>query len=116
MAEYRNDTPKRSVLRNSEMSENEKKYIYLNKIVQEKDREKETGRVTALLQSGLRMNDFLNIKNKFGQLYNDKTMKNDSKQIAMVQWMQDQGYSATQMQTVRENFAFGSGFTVKWKY
>lgn len=116
MAEYRNDTPKRSVLRNSEMSENEKKYIYLNKIVQEKDREKETGRVTALLQSGLRMNDFLNIKNKFGQLYNDKTMKNDSKQIAMVQWMQDQGYSATQMQTVRENFAFSSGFTVKWKY
>ena len=115
MAEYDGTSAKRSVLRNAEISENEKQYIYLNKITQKDSREKEEARVAAVSSVGLSMDKLLNFRNKMNQV-DESGMKSKEKQWAMVQWMRENGFTEAQMQVIRENYKFSGGYTIDWKY
>ena len=55
----------------------------------------------------------VDIKNKLQEL-NDSDMKSKEKKQAFVHWMYESGYSNAQVQTVKDNFAFSGGYTVKW--
>jgi len=115
MAEYDGTSAKRSVLRNAEISESEKQYIYLNKITQKDSREKEEARVAAVSSVGLSMDKLLNFRNKMNQV-DESGMKSKEKQWAMVQWMRENGFTEAQMRVIRENYKFSGGYTIDWKY
>lgn len=107
IADYKGTLPKRNVLQNANLSDAEKEYICLNKIVQEDDIEKEKARIAALRQASVGMNDYLKIKNKYGQLY-DSEGKAEQKAAWMSQWMQEQGYTWQQRTVIGEVFPFWS--------
>lgn len=114
MADYEDNKPKKYILQNTNLPDAEKKYIYLEKIVQKDDREKETKRVDALLGVGISMNDYIQIRTKYGELYNKK-MKALEKQQVMVNLMNDIGLSGAQQAAVKGQLLFGGGFTSEWK-
>ncbi len=114
MADYEDNKPKKYILQNTNLPDAEKKYIYLEKIVQKDDREKETKRVDALLGVGISMNDYIQIRTKYGELYNKK-MKGLEKQQVMVNLMNDLGLSGAQQAAVKGQLLFGGGFTSEWK-
>lgn len=103
IADYKGTLPQRNVLRNANLSDAEKEYICLNKIVQEDDIEKEKGRIAALRQAGVGMNDYLKIKNKYAQIdeSKSKTMPED-----MSQWLREEGYTWQQQAVINEQFIF----------
>ena len=114
MSEFgRQVAPKRETLKNAALSDAEKEYLYLYKTVKKDDREKERNRVRALSAAGLGMDAYLSVKNKLQEL-DDSGMKSKEKKQAFVNWMYECGYSNEQVQTVKDNFAFSGGYTVKW--
>lgn len=113
MGEFEQTAPKRETLKNAALSDEEKEYLYLYHIVYKDSREKEQSRVRALSAAGLGMDAYLSVKNKLQEL-NDSDMKSKEKKQAFVHWMYESGYSNAQVQTVKDNFAFSGGYTVKW--
>ena len=113
MGEFEQTAPKRETLKNAALSDEEKEYLYLYKIVYKDSREKERSRVRALSAAGLGMDAYLSVKNKLQEL-NDSDMKSKEKKWAFVNWMYESGYSNAQVQAVKDNFAFSGGYTVKW--
>lgn len=113
MGEFEQTAPKRETLKNAALSDEEKEYLYLYKIVDKDSREKEQGRVRALSAAGLGMDAYLSVKNKLQEL-NDSDMKSKEKKWAFVNWMYECGYSNAQVQAVKDNFAFSGGYTVEW--
>lgn len=113
MGEFEQTAPKRETLKNAALSDEEKEYLYLYKIVYKDSREKEQSRVRALSAAGLGMDAYLSVKNKLQEL-NDSGMKSKEKKWAFVNWMYESGYSNAQVQAVKDNFAFSGGYTVKW--
>lgn len=113
MGEFEQTAPKRETLKNAALSDEEKEYLYLYKIVDKDSREKEQSRVRALSTAGLGMDAYLSVKNKLQEL-NDSGMKSKEKKWAFVNWMYESGYSNAQVQAVKDNFAFSGGYTVKW--
>ena len=113
MGEFEQTAPKRETLKNAALSDEEKEYLYLYKIVYKDSREKEQSRVRALSAAGLGMDAYLSVKNKLQEL-NDSDMKSKEKKWAFVNWMYECGYSNAQVQAVKDNFAFSGGYTVKW--
>lgn len=113
MSEFEQTAPKRETLKNAALSDEEKEYLYLYKIVYKDSREKEQGRIRALSAAGLGMDAYLSVKNKLQEL-NDSDMKSKEKKWAFVNWMYECGYSNAQVQAVKDNFAFSGGYTVKW--
>lgn len=113
MSEFEQTAPKRETLKNAALSDEEKEYLYLYKIVCKDSREKEQGRIRALSAAGLGMDAYLSVKNKLQEL-NDSDMKSKEKKWAFVNWMYECGYSNAQVQAVKDNFAFSGGYTVKW--
>lgn len=113
MGEFEQTAPKRETLKNAALSDEEKEYLYLYKIVGKDSREKERNRVRALSAAGLGMDAYLSVKNKLQEL-NDSDMKSKEKKWAFVNWMYECGYSNAQVQAVKDNFAFSGGYTVKW--
>lgn len=113
MGEFEQTAPKRETLKNAALSDEEKEYLYLYKIVYKDSREKEQSRVRALSTAGLGMDAYLSVKNKLQEL-NDSGMKSKEKKWAFVNWMYESGYSNAQVQAVKDNFAFSGGYTVKW--
>lgn len=113
MSEFEQTAPKRETLKNAALSDEEKEYLYLYKIVYKESREKEQGRIRALSAAGLGMDAYLSVKNKLQEL-NDSDMKSKEKKWAFVNWMYESGYSNAQVQAVKDNFAFSGGYTVKW--
>ena len=114
-ADYKSDTPKKAALQDAKISDDEKEYIYMEKFVQDESREKEQGRIRTLRDAGIGMNDYLKIRMKYGELYNDKSKKNLEKQYIMADLMNELGLTAAQQAEVKKLFLFGSGYTTEWK-
>lgn len=113
MGEFEQIAPKRETLKNAALSDEEKEYLYLYKTVNKDSIEKERNRIRAFSAAGLGMDAYLSVKNKLQEL-NDSDMKSKEKKQAFVHWMYESGYSNAQVQTVKDNFAFSGGYTVKW--
>ena len=113
MGEFEQIAPKRETLKNAALSDEEKEYLYLYKTVDKDSIEKERNRIRAFSAAGLGMDAYLSVKNKLQEL-NDSDMKSKEKKQAFVHWMYESGYSNAQVQTVKDNFAFSGGYTVKW--
>lgn len=114
MADYEDNKPKKYILQNTNLPDTEKKYIYLERLVDKDDREKETKRVDALLGAGISMNDYIQIRTKYGDIYNKK-MKGIEKQQILVNLMNELGLSAAQQAAVKGQLIFGGGHTIDWK-
>lgn len=114
MADYEDNKPKKYILQNTNLPDAEKKYIYLEKIVQKDDREKETKKIDALLGAGISMNDYIQIRTKYGDIYNKK-MKAIEKQQILVNLMNELGLSGAQQAAVKGQLIFGGGYTTEWK-
>lgn len=110
MADHSGANAERSVLRYSDLSDADKKYIYLEKI---SSTEKDQTRITELAKAGMGMDEFLSIRNKYSIL-NDASMGGKEKKATFLQWMQEQGYSTAQIGKIKENFVFTGGYSVKW--
>lgn len=110
MADHSGANAERSVLRYCDLSDADKEYIYLQKI---SSTDKDQTRITELKKAGMGMDDFLSIRNKYSAL-NDASMGGKEKKATFLQWMKDQGYNASQIAKIKENFAFSGGYTVKW--
>lgn len=100
-------TQQREAVYKASLSEEEKKYIYLNKIVGSDDLEKEKGKIDTLVAYGISMTEYLKIKNKYGQLYGSEGTA-EQKAALMSQWMQEQGYTWQQRTVIGEVFPFWS--------
>lgn len=100
-------TQQREAVYKASLSEEEKKYIYLNKIVGSDDLEKEKGKIDTLVAYGISMTEYLKIKNKYGQLYGSEGTA-EQKAAWMSQWMQEQGYTWQQRTVIGEVFPFWS--------
>lgn len=114
MADYEDNKPKKYILQNTNLPDTEKKYIYLERLVDKDDREKETKRVDALLGAGISMNDYIQIRTKYGDIYNKK-MKGIEKQQILVNLMNELGLSGAQQAAVKGQLIFGGGHTIDWK-
>ncbi len=114
-ADYKDNAAKKAALQDAKISDDEKEYIYMEKFVEDKSREKEQSRIRTLREAGIGMNDYLKIRTEYGQLYNEKGMKGKEKQYALADLMNELGLTAAQQAKVKELFLFGGGFTTKWK-
>lgn len=114
-ADYKSDTPKKAALQDAKISDDEKEYIYMEKFVQKDSKEKERSKIRTLREAGIGMNDYLKIRMKYGELYNDKSKKNLEKQYIIADLMNELGLTAAQQAEVKKLFLFGSGYTTEWK-
>lgn len=114
-ADYKSDTPKKVALQYAEISDDEKEYIYMEKFVQKDSKEKERSKIRTLRDAGIGMNDYLRIRMKYGELYNDRSKKGLEKQYIIADLMNELGLTAAQQAKVKELFKFGGGYTTEWK-
>lgn len=115
MAEHEGTSAKRTVLRGSDLSDYEKEYIYLNKIITTDDsREKEKAKIDALKAAGIGMNDYLTIKNKYAYI-EDNVSKTKERAAQMSSWLIEQGYSSAQQAAIKEQFAFWGMYKQQYK-
>lgn len=114
-ADYKSDTPKKVALQDAEISDDEKEYIYMEKFVQKDSKEKERSKIRTLREAGIGMNDYLRIRMKYGELYNDRSKKGLEKQYIIADLMNELGLTAAQQAKVKELFKFGGGYTTEWK-
>lgn len=113
MAEHDSTVAKRSSIVNSELNDWAKEYIYLQKVVQKNNREKEQSRIDMLKNAGMKIDDFLKIRNKFSQI--DDSVENSQKYATMKSWMKEQGYSFQQWQAADEAIGFWITFRLNQK-
>lgn len=115
IADYKGTSPKRNAIRNSALSDENKEYIYLHKIIEaDSSREKEKAKISVLRQYGIGMDDYLKIKNKFSQV-NDSGVKTKEKAAGMSQWLRDEGYTWQQQAAIKDQFAFWGMYKQKYK-
>ena len=114
-ADYKSDTPKKVALQDAEISDDEKEYIYMEKFVQKDSKEKERSKIRTLREAGIGMNDYLRIRMKYGELYNDRSKKGLEKQYIIADLMNELGLTAAQQAEVKKLFKFGGGYTTEWK-
>lgn len=114
-ADYKSDTPKKVALQYAEISDDEKEYIYMEKFVQKDSKEKERSKIRTLREAGIGMNDYLRIRMKYGELYNDRSKKGLEKQYIIADLMNELGLTAAQQAKVKELFKFSGGYTTEWK-
>lgn len=103
MAEYSgNDMAKRSVLRNSDLSESDKRYLYLNNVLNEASVEIETERLDAAQSVDIDINTYFTIRNKYSRLKEQGgKVKNN-----WISWMRSEGYSGRQIYVMGEAFGW----------
>lgn len=114
-ADYKDNAAKKAALQDAKISDDEKEYIYMEKFVQDESKEKEQSKIRTLREAGIGMNDYLKIRMKYGELYNDKSKKNLEKQYIIADLMNELGLTAAQRAKVKELFKFGGGYTTEWK-
>lgn len=115
IADYKGTSPKRNAIRNSALSDENKEYIYLHKIIEaDSSREKEKAKISTLRQYGIGMDDYLKIKNKFSQV-NDSGVKTKEKAAEMSQWLIDEGFTWQQQSAIKDQFAFWGMYKQKYK-
>ena len=110
MSEFEQTAPKRETLKNAALSDEEKEYLYLYKIVYKDSREKEQGRIRTLRDAGIGMNDYLKIRTKYGELYDYKDAE-----ARMRQWLQEEGFSWQEQSVIKEQFIFWGMHPKKYK-
>ena len=109
-ADYKSDVPKKAALQDAKISDDEKEYIYMEKFVEDKSREKEQSRIRTLREAGIGMNDYLKIRTKYGQLYDYKDAEG-----RMRQWLQEEGFSWQEQSVIKEQFVFWGMHPKKYK-
>ena len=109
-ADYKSDVPKKAALQDAKISDEEKEYIYMEKFVEDKSKEKEQSRIRALREAGIGMNDYLKIRMKYGQLYDYKDAE-----ARMRQWLQEEGFSWQEQSVIKEQFIFWGMHSKKYK-
>ena len=109
-ADYKSDVPKKAALQDAKISDEEKEYIYMEKFVEDKSKEKEQSRIRALREAGIGMNDYLKIRMKYGQLYDYKDAE-----ARMRQWLQEEGFSWQEQSVIKEQFIFWGMHPKKYK-
>lgn len=114
-ADYKDNAAKKAALQDAKISDDENEYIYMEKFVQKDSKEKERSKIRTLRQAGIGMNDYLKIRMKYGELYNDKSKKNLEKQYIIADLMNELGLTAAQQAEVKKLFKFGGGYTTEWK-
>lgn len=115
IADYKGTSPKRNAIRNSALSDENKEYIYLHKIIEaDSSREKEKAKISTLRQYGIGMDNYLKIKNKFSQV-NDSGVKTKEKAAEMSQWLIDEGFTWQQQAAIKDQFAFWGMYKQKYK-
>ena len=100
-ADYKDKAAKKAALQDAKISDDEKEYIYMEKFVQDKSKEKEQSRIRALREAGIGMNDYLKIRMKYGQIYDYKDAE-----ARMRQWLQEEGFSWQEQSVIKEQFIF----------
>lgn len=114
-ADYKDNAAKKAALQDAKISDDEKEYIYMEKFVQKDSKEKERSKIRTLREAGIGMNDYLRIRMKYGELYNDRSKKGLEKQYIIADLMNELGLTAAQQAKVKELFKFGGGYTTEWK-
>lgn len=109
-ADYKDKAAKKAALQDAKISDDEKEYIYMEKFVQDKSKEKEQSRIRALREAGIGMNDYLKIRMKYGQIYDYKDAE-----ARMRQWLQEEGFSWQEQSVIKEQFIFWGMHPKKYK-
>ena len=109
-ADYKDNAAKKAALQDAKISDDEKEYIYMEKFVQDKSKEKEQSRIRALREAGIGMNDYLKIRMKYGQIYDYKDAE-----ARMRQWLQEEGFSWQEQSVIKEQFIFWGMHPKKYK-
>jgi len=109
-ADYKDKAAKKAALQDAKISDDEKEYIYMEKFVQDKSKEKEQSRIRALREAGIGMNDYLRIRMKYGQIYDYKDAE-----ARMRQWLQEEGFSWQEQSVIKEQFIFWGMRPKKYK-
>lgn len=114
MADNESILRKRNVLRQAKLSEATKEHILFQKIVDKDNRKKERDRLALLKNQGLKVEDYLSIKNKYGELYDSK-QKTEAKADEMSQWIWEQGYNQQEAAVIKDQFPFWGMYKQKYK-
>lgn len=98
LAGDKTDNRKRNIILESKLSNEAKKYIYREKISKDTDKW-----LYQYDQAGMKMDDFIQIKNKFVMLKN-RSLPTWEKREAFVQWVLQNGYSEAQRAVIYDSF------------
>ena len=104
MAEHGNKVlPKRNIIRESNLDSADKKHIYLTRVVTGDNKAKERACISKLEKSGIQIDDYLSIKNKYGTLNSQKGIDQTAE---FDRWLREQGFSWEQQKAIKEEFMF----------
>lgn len=102
MAEHGNSVPpKRNIIREMNLSDEDKKHIYLTRV--SNSVAKESKCISKLEKHGIRINAYLSIKNKYGTLNSQKGIDQTAE---FNRWLREQGFSWEQQKAIKEEFMF----------
>lgn len=102
MAEHGNSVlPKRNIIREINLSDEDKKHIYLTRV--SNSVAKESKCISKLEKHGIRINAYLSIKNKYGTLNSQKGIDQTAE---FNRWLREQGFSWEQQKAIKEEFMF----------
>lgn len=102
--------PKRNIIRYSSLSDEEKKHIYMTRVVQSDDKAKESKQISAMEKAGISFDDYLSIKNKYGILNNEKGIDQTAE---FNRWLWTQGFTREQQRAIKEEFVFWGRYPKK---
>lgn len=95
--------PKRNIIRYSSLSDEEKKHIYMTRVVQSDNKAKESKQISAMEKAGISFDDYLSIKNEYGTLKNAKGIDQTAE---FNRWLWTQGFTREQQRAIKEEFVF----------
>ena len=102
MAEHGSSVlPKRNIIREINLSDEDKKHIYLTRV--SNSVAKESKCISKLEKHGIRINAYLSIKNKYGTLNSQKGIDQTAE---FNRWLREQGFSWEQQKAIKEEFMF----------
>lgn len=102
MAEHGSSVlPKRNIIREINLSDEDKKHIYLTRV--SNSVAKESACISKLEKHGIGINAYLSIKNKYGTLNSQKGIDQTAE---FNRWLREQGFSWEQQKAIKEEFMF----------
>ena len=97
---------KRDTIRLSDLTDSQKEAMYTLWVNWDESEQK---KIDDLKKTGITMDEYLEIKNKWTELSNSKgKMTAGDKTMEMIGWMNDSGFTARQKEQIRESFGFYS--------
>lgn len=95
--------PKRNIIREINLSDEDKKHIYMTRVVTSDNVAKESKQISAMEKAGISFNDYLSIKNEYGTLKNAKGIDQTAE---FDRWLREQGFTWEQQRAIKEEFVF----------